>query len=274
MRLHKQQLRPIVYDGLERIGTNADGGYVVDARLIDSAVGILSLGLGYEWTFDVAVRERNKSATIIGVDPTIHPAWFAKMRVKSRLKIIYYQLLGRAANLKRYQRWNTISRLYFKLFRGPIQHVRKMVSAVDGPHDISFSTLISMIGDVPRHRVVVKMDIEGSEYDVIPAICAHADAVSMLTVEFHDLASKPERFNEGVARLLEKFCLVHIHGNNHAPYSIEENFPDVVEITFINKDLCPHPTQMCTRSYPVAGLDYPNHAEKEDYVLVFDDQES
>jgi len=247
----------------------ADGGYVVDGRLIDSATAVLSLGLGYEWTFDEAVRGRNPSAVIIGVDPTIQPGKFVGMLIRSILKVPMYGLIGQRKALGRHLRYGRVARQYFRLFRGSIRHIQKMVSAVDGPNDISLPTLIGMLGAVPNLGLVVKMDIEGSEYEVIPSICEHAHLVSTLTAEFHDLTTKPERFNQGIERLLEHFRIVHIHGNNYAPYSKELDFPDVVEITFIHRDLCPPSCQPSSKRYPDALLDVPNDPEKEDYELRF-----
>lgn len=274
MRLNKQQLRPIAYDRLERIGGNADGAYVVDGRLIETALGILSLGLGYEWAFDEAVRQRNPRAKIIGVDPSIRPIWFAGMWVKTFLKLLVYRPLGDTQRIEWNEHWNGICRQYFRLFRGPIQHIEKFVSTKDGPDSISLPTLLQMFRAVPRHGLVVKMDIEGSEYGIIPAICEHHGLISTLAVEFHGLMSQPEQFNNGIDQLREHFRIVHIHGNNVAPYSTEEDFPDVVEITFIHKELCPNPERPSERSYPDPVLDAPNKRELEDYVLVFEDRKN
>jgi hypothetical protein len=272
--LNRGQLRPIEYVGLERIGAMADGGYVVDGRLIDSATVILSLGLGYEWTFDEAVRGRNPNAVIIGVDPTIQPSMFTRMYLLSSAKVVLYGLLGRSGKVQKHQRKVNLAQQYARLFRGSIRHIRKMVSAFDGPNDISFPTLVGMVGAVPNLGLVVKMDIEGSEYDVIPSICERQHLVSMLTAEFHDVTTQPDRFNHGIAQLLEHFRIVHIHGNNYAPYSAELDFPDVVEITFIHKELCPPLCQPSTKRYPDALLDVPNNPEKDDYELRFSDADN
>lgn len=270
MRLDKRQLRPIAYDGLERIGTAGDGGYVVDGRLVDAATGILSLGLGYEWTFDDAVRVRNPRAVIIGVDPTIHPAWFARRWLTSSLKVLAYRVLGRQDRVERYRWWRAVSRAYFRLFRGPIRHVRKAVAAADGRDAISIPTLLGMLGDVPPHGAVVKMDIEGAEYAVIPALCDHAARLSMVAGEFHDVGTQPERFNRGIARLLEHFRIVHVHGNNCAPWSSAEGFPEVLEITFVHRALCPSPERPSRRPCPDPVLDAPNDPTRPDFVLTFD----
>jgi hypothetical protein len=272
--LNKGQLRPIEYVGLERIGAMADGGYVVDGRLIDSATGILSLGLGFEWTFDEAVKGRNPHAVIIGVDSSISPELFIRMRRRSWVKIILYRLLGNAKKLQRHQRWKMISNQYKRLFQGKVQHLQKMVSAADGPETVSISTLMKMLPDESPYSVVVKMDIEGSEYSVIPDICDHASRISTLTAEFHDVTTTPQQFNNGISSLLQHFRIVHIHGNNYAPYCDEMQFPDVVEITFISRYLCPEPEVYSTRLFPDPQLDVPNNPDKPDYVLVFDQAES
>lgn len=235
-------------------------------------MAVLSLGLGYEWDFDETVRKRNPKAVMIGVDPTIQPRRFAWMWLKTFLKMVLFTLKGDHKKVA-WNRWqNSISRRYFRLFRGPVQHVQKFVSNKDGPQEVSIPTLVAMLGDIPKHGLVLKMDIEGSEYGVIPDICEKNALISTLAVEFHDVTTQPDRFNHGVERLREHFSIVHIHGNNCVSYSSEEDFPDALEITFIHKDLCPKPERPSQRTYPDPDLDMPNLPGKADYVLVFEER--
>lgn len=268
--IDKQRLRPIAFDGLVRVGNHvADGGYVVPEDALNNAAVVLSLGMGYEWKFDDQVRTRNRRATMIAVDHTIKPSWFLYAWVRSLFKKTIYRALGNNTRAEHYRELHELATTYFRLFRSRIAHVRKRVAAVDGPNDISLSTLIAMGKSQAPCSVFLKMDIEGSEYDIIPHICENATLISVVTAEFHDLASAPEQFNIGVSRLQEHFHIVHIHGNNHAPYSVEFDFPDVVEITFVNKGLCPAEISPSLRSYPDPVLDVPNKHGSVDYPLRF-----
>ncbi|MBC8124923.1 MAG: hypothetical protein H7X70_04245, partial [Candidatus Kapabacteria bacterium] len=85
----------------------------------------------------------------------------------------------------------------------------------------------------------------------------------------HDLENGSEVFNRGIEQLLQAFEIVHIHGNNYGSYSAADDFPVVVEITFVNKALfaeAPVPSQ---HTYPRAGLDIANSFSIDDYPLRF-----
>lgn len=268
--VNKQRLRPIIYEGLERVGSaTGDGGYVVPAALLDAAEVVLSLGLGREWTFDVAARRRNPKAVMVGVDHTISPWWFARAWLRSLVNVAAFSLVGYEAGVRRYRALHDVSRSYFWLFRGRALHLRQRVAAEDGPRDVSLDTLLRRTDAAKPHSVFVKMDIEGTEYDVIPALCRHHGLIQTIAAEFHDVTSAPERFDRGISQLLEHFRIVHIHGNNYGPYSAQDDFPDVVEITLVHESLCPKPERPSLRSYPVDTLDVPNDPAKPDYALRF-----
>lgn len=268
--INTRALQPVEYADLVRLGNRkGDGGYVVPSELIAGAKVLLSLGLAMEWTFDLDFRERNPRAPIIGVDHSIGTAHFVRGILRSRMKGLYYKLRRNKSKSKKYRELYDVCTSYFDLFNYPNKHVRKMVTDRDSDHTVSFDTLIQMAGNIGSHGLVLKMDIESSEYDVISSIVAHEKSISVITGEFHELATHAHRFNNSIAQLRQAFHIVHIHGNNYGSVCENSNFPDTVEITFVNRALFADEPAPSLHSYPRADLDVPNKPEKMDYDLCF-----
>ncbi len=268
--INKNQLRPFEFPGLIHCGNKkSDGGYVVPLRYVEQADVLLSLGLALEWTFDAEFKVRNDDVRIIGVDHSISSRVILQKLARYHFKVAYYTMMRNAKKIAQYQKLLATYHLYWVLFSSPSMHVKKMVTAKDGPGTVSFDTLMQIAGPAREHGVFLKMDIEGSEYDVIPSIVAHEKSISVVTAEFHDLENGSEVFNRGIEQLLQAFEIVHIHGNNCGSYSAADDFPAVVEITFVNKALFGEPPVPSQHSYPRVGLDIPNSFGIDDYPLRF-----
>lgn len=129
--------------------------------------------------------------------------------------------------------------------------------------------------------MVLKMDIEGFEYEVISTdISIISRHFNQLCIEIHSLIEEiPHgwildepllsiKTNKDAKRdffdkILLYYNIVHIHANNHAPRHLD--FPDSLEITFLRKD---YPVTGKDKSvFPIDGLDFANYNRREDYVL-------
>ncbi len=269
--INKKALRPVEFPGLVRLGNRTgDGGYVVPLPLVASAHSMLSLGLAEEWTFDLDALMHNPRLRVLGVDHTIHPSRFLRYVLRGTIKSALYGMVGNRSKKQQYQRLRDLGRAYFRLFTQPSEHIRKMVAKTDSATTISVTSLVNMVQPASAHSLVVKMDIESSEYEVIDQIVECAQSISVLTGEFHDLVTHTNRFNDAMEKLLETFAIVHIHGNNYGAFCEENNFPDTVEITFVHRALLPEGAEVSSHTYPRPALDVPNKAGVPDYPLVFD----
>ncbi len=267
-------LHPVEFPGLVRMGNaTGDGGYVMPPDLVREATMVFSLGLGTDWTFDEDVRRMNPRARLIGVDHTIHASDFFRSFVRAGIKRMVYRLLRDREKAMKYDRALELAKRYFALFANPNEHLEKMVGAGSGKEMVSIDALMRMAGRDADGSAILKMDIEGSEYEVIPAIVAHADKITVIAAEFHDLDRDPARFNEAIAALRTAYVVVHIHGNNCGIWSSEINFPETVEITFVRRDRVPEPLVPAGGPFPRVGLDVPNDPDREDYVLPFPGQQ-
>ncbi len=131
---------------------------------------------------------------------------------------------------------------------------------------------------------LIKMDIDGWEYDVIlnnqDIFKKH---ISQISFECHGLIEEhpPEWNVEEIILNVKKdkqlkidffdfmnkyFVLFHAHANNHCPTYVD--FPETLELLNVNKkDLNNFDYKHCEYSMPIEGLDFPNYDGRPDYIL-------
>jgi Methyltransferase FkbM domain len=267
--LDKQQLRPFLYPALAHLGPRGDGGYVVPADQISHCRLLISLGLCDNWKFDKEFLRLNPAVSIVGVDHTVGPAFFISGIPFCLCKVFGYALLFNRDKLAKYANRLRAYLEYFSFFREPHKHLRKRVSAAsNSATDITLNAILNTSALNGGHDVFLKMDIEGSEYEIVPDIIKNHPRIRCLVVEFHRLHKRTEEFNQAVRALARHFSIVHIHGNNIGPYDQTIDFPITVEITWINKDILTEELGPSTVCYPREGLDFPNTPTRPDYRLT------
>ena len=268
-RVDRRRLHPRVRHDLVRLGLPRDGGYVVPAEAIASSTVLLSLGMKEDWSFELAFVSANPAIRVIGVDPSVHPAFFVTQAIRSGLD--WVSSVFRRGGLRRTRHLARLrnSLHYFWFFGIRHRHVVARVTGADGPGTVSVGTLIEQAGERER-RVFLKMDIEGGEYDVVDDLVAHADRINCIVGEFHRIGKKAASFNAALGGLQRAFQVVHVHGNNYRPFDAESEVPDTVEITLLNRALMPADAAETTWTYPRPGLDFPNRPNAPDYALRFD----
>jgi hypothetical protein len=268
--LNKQQLRPFLYPSLVRLGPPTDGGYVIPANQVSHCRHLISLGLCDNWKFDQEVLKLNPSISIVGVDHTVGPSFFLSRIPLILFKICGYALLFNGAKVRKHLDRLHTSLEYFTFFGGVHQHLKKRVSASgNGPHDITLSAILGTAAKGAERDVLLKMDIEGSEYEVVPDIIRNQERIRCLVTEFHFLDERTEEFNQAIHSLGRHFSIVHVHGNNIAPYDRGNDFPVTIEISWINKHILEGELAASTWNYPREGLDIPNTIARPDYELHF-----
>lgn len=263
----RRELRPVDVSGLARLGNPAgDGGYVVPLWLVESTDVLLTLGLGDDWSFDEDVRRIRPGALILGVDHTVHAPSVrsvAEAHVKSRA----YRLLGRTTKASTYAELIGYHRRHQRLFKTRSRHIEKRVGHTASPTSVTIDELFALIGPIPAHRVLVSMDIEGAEYGVIEDILKHHTTINMIVTEFHSIGRHVEEFERSIIEMKESFDIVHLHGNNCAPYNHDLDIPEVVELTFVHRSLMPPDRRPSSAARPIPGLDVANDPASPDYVL-------
>ncbi|HEX2941859.1 MAG TPA: FkbM family methyltransferase [Rhodopila sp.] len=229
-------LRPqaVIGIGKRRIGGSHDGGYV----MLDDFDGIdiaYSLGIGPDVSWDLALAERG--AFVYQYDHTVPEVPSAHPR---------------------------------------FQHIRTGISHSDtlSPDLRRLDTLMRSNGDGRRSDMILKIDIEGHEWDALDALDTAVFAqFRQIVAEFHGLRLlRVPSFRERAYRLFLKLQqthqVVHVHGNNFSGMQRVGgiDIPDCLELTYVARDR--YRFVPAEETLPGA-LDAPNDPARPDLPLGF-----
>ena len=174
--------------------------------------------------------------------------------------------MGRVIVLVRYFRDFTIARK---------KHIRKKISkngslSLDKSkfEEISVTEVFQKFVESDDTKIFLKIDIEGSEYEIIEQIMIYYKQIRIIVIEFHDIIRKVEQFEELFTLLKSQYALIHSHINNNGLFS-NEKIPEICEFTFISgMDL--QSSQKVDR-IPLLGKDYPNNKYLPDFQIDFNE---
>lgn len=218
-----------------RIGPHGDGGYVIYSEPLAETNTVFSLGIGPVCGSDYHLAQMGKTIYMYDAEPfghNSHPNYrFKQLYVTSK----------------------------------------------------TFDDELDLIND---DNLLMCIDIEGGEYEVLSNMkLENLLKFSQITAEIHwiggenrvvdgvpnnggrDSTDRGKSVIDMIERLNKYFYLYHIHINNGA--NPVENFPDVIECSYIRKDSCLHKDKYSsnyfttihkeTKQYPLDGLDFPNY---------------
>jgi len=186
-----------------RVGGAGDGGYVMLDDL--DRVGICySLGVGPDVSWDLEMAQHG--ALIYQYDHTVEHAPSSHPNFKhSRIGITHDDSLS--PDLKR------------------------------------LDTLIRENGHADRDDMILKIDIEGHEWDSLTALHTSVFAqFRQILIEFHgmrllNIESFKQRAHSLFSKLRDHHEVVHVHGNNFAGMPVVEGIPiaDCIELSYANR---------------------------------------
>jgi hypothetical protein len=213
-----------------RIGNLGDGGYVIPIVAPITATGLVSVGVGDNWSFEehwLAFKPKN---VIHSYDGTIVPEQF-----EEKLKASYNNF-----------------------FKNKVRHFRENVTPSN----------IDIVLERGGEKVFLKLDCEGAEYKLIKGICKSKSLIGMV-IEFHNLDFEEQliQFKQAVNAICDNYKVVHVHANNYSGLNID-SLPHTLEISFLRKELCDSNERRC-EAY-LQDLDTPNALSSEEYFLFFD----
>lgn len=121
--------------------------------------------------------------------------------------------------------------------------------------------------------VLLKMDVEGSEYDFLNSLdqTHFADKVHTFVLEIHTGNGLRPKWADldMLGIVLHSHDVVHVHANNFG--TSDGFFPKSLEITFLSKKRMP--SRVLDRGrYPSPILDKPNKRNKPDFCMVWVNQ--
>jgi FkbM family methyltransferase len=156
-----------------RLG-NPNAGFTIEPTLLTTDSVIYSFGIGTDISFDLECIERF-SVHVHAFDPTPRSLkWIREQDVPSNLKAYAYGLSSADGTMT---------------LHPPADPTHVSYSIVERPGEkalcpvYKLSTIMQMLGH--EHIDLLKMDIEGCEYDVIGNLSAERIRIPQICVEFH-----------------------------------------------------------------------------------------
>jgi hypothetical protein len=121
-------------------------------------------------------------------------------------------------------------------------------------------------------NIFLKMDIEGSEYKWLLSDRVNLNNIKQMVIEFHGIndnswGCEHSKKIESLDKISKTHYLIHSHGNNYS--STTNKVPDVIELTYVNKNYFESIPDFNTQELPIPNLDYPNKPNTKDYKLNF-----
>ena len=254
--LELKDFQPFSYENLVRRGSTNDGGYLIPADI--SAKFLISLGLGDDWKFELDLIKHKQVNNFIVFDHSVTLLNLLRilMNKKRKLKAFIY----RAIVLIRYFRDFTFLRK---------QHVKKKITkygSIKNSREINLEEIFKEFVVDPKSTIILKIDIEGSEFDIIEQVVEFISQTLILIIEFHEILKQKVKFKTSLELLKSKFSLIHTHVNNYGEID-EFSIPNVCEFTFINQNMYRENGKVSR--LPRIGLDSPSTPGRPDREIIF-----
>ena len=191
--------------GKEFLGT-AYGGWCICPEKITPASVLYSLGVGEDISFDLAMIDKYQ-VQIYAFDPTPQSvAWIKNQNVPEQFHFFDYGIASFDGTAMFYPRKDTEHGSYSMLER----RARKTEGI-----ELSFHRLGTIMHKLGHQKIdILKMDIEGAEYEVIDDLLAASLHIDQLLVEFHH-----KRFKH-VGVLDTKRAIKKLRDNNFRLFSV------------------------------------------------------
>ncbi len=196
-------------------------GFFVNPDLIHKNSIVYSIGIGENISFDLDIIQ-NHNCQVFAFDPTPKSInWVKQQGVISNFNFNNYGISDKTGYVD------------FFLPKNP-EHVSGSIhnesSCVNENSKVSvpMKTLSDITNELGHNRIdVLKMDIEGSEYDVIDDILNSKIEIHQILIEFHD-----RFFENGKQRTMKSISALKKHG--FEIFAVSDTFE---EISFIKKSL-------------------------------------
>ena len=149
-----------------------------------------------------------------------------------------------------------------------IQFIKKNINHFNDNNNTNLSFLTEKYSNI-----FLKIDIEGGEYPWLLNIDeTQLNKFKQIVIEFHGITNNSwSCMHSDKLKCLEKLSkthyIIHAHGNNYGP--VYNNFPDVVELSCVNKNYFKSVPELNTQPLPIANLDFANYGGNPDINLNF-----
>ncbi len=248
-----------VKKNLIRIGPNADGGYIIDKRVVKKTKTIVTCGLSDDWEFEKDFLKINSKCKIIAYDHTIDKKFWQKRFKKDLISLFLLKKLSLKKILNIFKYFN-----YINFFKKNNKHfIKKVVLNEKNKNEISLKKILEN-----QNNIILKIDIEGDEYKILNIVNTNFNKINLLIIEFHNIHKNINKIKKFLIK--SRLKIIHIHGNNFAGIN-NNNDPNVIEMTLLNPKKFKINKNRSNLKYPIYGLDFKNFKRKNDIKLKFND---
>lgn len=206
-------------DTLFRFGSIGDGGYYLRPNTIMASKVLFSGGISSNLEFEYDLFRFNKDLKIIMIDPTVSGS---KLLLKGFVRLFF-----RKPEKLRY----LINALLFNFLKRDSRCIH---------HKIWLNkeqSILDLVGNSSntKKKILLKLDIEGSEYDFLEEIQSNLDSFSAMVFEFHDVHQRHQEVYNFISSCSSQFQLVHLSENPSGGYDSNKR-PKNIEITLERLD--------------------------------------
>ena len=176
---------------------SAYGGFFVAPALVPADAVVYSVGIGKDITFDRELLRRHPGAHVHAFDPT--PKAIRYLEDKMPAGGFDFHAYGLATE-------SGTQTFYLPRDRNATSGSLLATAVMDESRAIAVEmrSFGDIVADLGHDRVdVLKVDIEGAEYDVLPDVLASGVPITQLLLEFHDrmFGTTPARSRETMRQL-------------------------------------------------------------------------
>lgn len=218
------QIRPYECENLIRLGRPHDGGYVLPIVALQNASVLLSVGYGNDSSFERDFKKTSPKSRVILIDDITS---FTRL-----FRSLFFSFCTRVFMRTGHPRlqWRNLLSFIRMEASGQIDYRNLKLAAQALNNDQT--TLPILMNDFLDKRIILKIDIEGSEYECLQGIQEYSN-IAYILIEFHYIPDQMKQFSNILERLTTKFVLVNTHINNYS--KIIGGIPEAVELCFLNK---------------------------------------
>ena len=248
-------LRPLIYNDLIRVGSKGDGGYLLPKEVIKDIKYCLSFGIGYNHEFESHLHKKIKGLRVIGFDHTVGVKFFMRLAFNGLLKLLILK-----GSFKEFSERNRrlLGFISFWVISGNHKHNRTKISK---------SNVEKIINSFELETCLLKIDIEGSEWEIWSKIDEDIQSIACLIIEFHHVRKNIAQLKEIVDNLKQTHNIAHLHINNFSPQH-NIGVPDFIELTFVRKDY--KSSGLKRKKLPIINLDRKTMPNLDDFSIVFE----
>ena len=250
-------LRPEAPADLIRAGSAGDGGYVLPRRVLSEVRAVLGMGLFDDWSFEAWIHERT-AAKIAIFDHTVN--WRFWLR-RTATHFVRGVLQGQADRRRKLP----LPFAYRRFFDGTTRR-HFQIGIGHAPDMVGLEKAMQLAG--MDKDVLLKVDIEGAEYEILDAIVANRQNFVACVIEFHLIDQHIDALEKFIAAMNEDFVLVHFHANNFG-VNDSGSYSSFIELSLMARRLLAPDEVLSEHDLPLAELDHPSVDWNRDVKPVF-----